>query len=125
MTKTNEEQPFVLRHASATKEKALAAADRVEQVVGRYINGDSKAIKKEIEKGLMMEDLAMLVQAARNAAAKPGSGPELTVAITLAEWQHRLSRAEAEAKQLRALLERQANALDKIEDALEDLEPTA
>lgn len=124
MTKTNEEQPFVLRHASATKDKALAAADRVEQVVGRYINGDSKAIKKEIEKGLM-EDLAVLVQAARNAAAEPGPGPELTVAITLAEWQHRLSRAEAEAKQLRALLERQANALDKIEDALEDLEHTA
>lgn len=125
MTKTNEEQPFVLRHASTTKDKALAAADRVEQVVDRYINGDSKAIKKEIEKGLMLEDLAVLVQAARNAAAEPGRGPELTVAITLAEWQHRLSRAEAEAKQLRTLLERQANALDKIEDALEDLEHTA
>lgn len=125
MTKTNEEQPFVLRHTSATKEGALAAADRVEQVVGRYFNGDSKAIKKEIEKGLMMEDLAVLVQAARNAAAEPGPGPESAVAITLAEWQQRLWRAEAEAKQLRALLERQANALDKIEDALEDLAPTA
>jgi hypothetical protein len=121
MTKTNEEQPFMLRCPSATKEETIAAADRVEQVVGRYINGDGKAIKRQIEKGLMLEDLAVLVQAARNAAAEPGPGPELAVAMTLTEWQQRLNRAEAEAKHLRSILDRQTEALNKLHKSFEEM----
>lgn len=59
---------FVLSHGSATPEKALAAAARVEAIMGCVVNGDSKMINT-----LMPEDIALLVQRVRNTAPKSPS----------------------------------------------------
>lgn len=65
-----DDQPFKLTHGSATLEKALAAANNVEAVMGRLMNGDRKALAK-----LSAEDLALLVQFVRNAAPAPVAQP--------------------------------------------------
>lgn len=57
------DEKFVLTHNSATLDKALKAADNVEAVIGSLLNGDRKALSK-----LATEDLALLVQFARNTA---------------------------------------------------------
>lgn len=54
---------FKLTHGSATLDKALKAADRVEAVIGRFTNGDRKALSR-----LSAEDMALLVQFVRNSA---------------------------------------------------------
>lgn len=57
---------FRLSHASATTEKAVEAAARIESIVGAVINGDKRAWAK-----VDMEDMALLVQLTRDAAAAP------------------------------------------------------
>lgn len=52
---------FKLIHGSATREKALAAADRVEEFMGRVANGEARPTES-----INVEDLALLVQRVRN-----------------------------------------------------------
>lgn len=68
---------FVLSHESATAAKAIEAANRVEEVVGCFINGDKKALKK-----MDFQDLAILVQFARDAAGQD----EVKVHRKLLQW---------------------------------------
>ena len=70
-----------MRHGSATTEKALQAAIRVEAIVGEVLNGRKRALGK-----MDMEDLALLVQHVRNVSAQSDAGPGLEhVLRTLAE----------------------------------------
>jgi hypothetical protein len=52
---------FELNHSPVTPEKVRAAADRVEAVVGETLNVSIARLKK-----ISLEDLALLVQHARN-----------------------------------------------------------
>lgn len=63
---------FQLTHGSATLEKTLAAAERVEAVIGGFVNGERKALGR-----LSIEDVALLVQFARN-QQPPETGKEPT-----------------------------------------------
>ena len=74
---------FVLRHGTATTEKALGAAARVEVIVGKVMNRAKRAMSE-----LDLEDLALLVQHVRDVSA----GPRLEHTWTVAEL---LARAEA------------------------------
>lgn len=65
-TEQNKASDFALTHGSATLEKTLAAASRVEAVFGRLADGDKRALSR-----LSMEDVALLVQFPRNAAQQP------------------------------------------------------
>jgi hypothetical protein len=56
---------FKLTHGSATLDKALRAATRVESVIGRTLNGDRKALGT-----LSPEDVALLVQYVRDSVGK-------------------------------------------------------
>jgi hypothetical protein len=57
---------FTLSHGSATTEKAVQAAGRVESIVGDVVNGSRRAWGR-----IAVEDVALLVQHARDAAASP------------------------------------------------------
>lgn len=61
---------FKLAHGSATLEKTLAAADRIEVLIGRFANGKRNALDR-----LSIEDVALLVQFARN-QQPPEAGKE-------------------------------------------------
>ena len=52
---------FKLEHKSATREKALLAATRIEILVGKVAQGERSALDK-----LSIEDLALLIQFVRN-----------------------------------------------------------
>jgi len=67
---------FVLRHGTATTEKALGAAARVEVIVGKVMNRTKRAMSE-----LDLEDLALLVQHVRDVSA----GPRLEHAWAAAE----------------------------------------
>lgn len=58
---------FELNHSSVTPEKVRAAADRVEAVVGETLNVSIARLKK-----ISLEDLALLVQHARNTTPEEG-----------------------------------------------------
>ena len=62
-TELNDQRKFKLTHGSATLEKTLAAAARVEAVFGCFANGEKRALNR-----LSMEDVALLVQFPRDAA---------------------------------------------------------
>lgn len=61
----NAEVDFKMEHGSASLEKTLAAADRVEQAFGKFASGDKRALGR-----LSLEDMALLVQFPRDAANK-------------------------------------------------------
>ena len=65
MKNMDEQKKFTLTHNSVTPEKVLAAADRIEELVGRVANGDQRAMRK-----LSVEDLALLVQFTRDSFMK-------------------------------------------------------
>jgi hypothetical protein len=52
---------FKLEHKSATLEKTLLAADRIELLIGKVANGERRALDK-----LSIEDVALLVQFVRD-----------------------------------------------------------
>jgi len=52
---------FEALHKSLTPEKVIAAADRIERTLGDSLNGDKKAFQK-----MVVEDLVVLIQFARN-----------------------------------------------------------
>jgi len=62
---------FKLTHDSATAEKALAAAARVEVVVGRAVRGERRAWDK-----LVVQDMALLVQFVRNHTPSTTPAPD-------------------------------------------------
>jgi hypothetical protein len=62
-TELNDEREFKLTHGSATLEKTLAAAARIEAVFGSFANGEKRALSR-----LSMEDVALLVQFPRDVA---------------------------------------------------------
>jgi hypothetical protein len=87
---------FVLRHGSATTEKALGAADRVEAIFGKILNRNKRAMSE-----LNLEDLALLVQHVRDVSA----GPRLEHTWAAAELLARAESAEQRAKAASAEVE--------------------
>ena len=100
---------FRLHHGSATTEKAAAAAGRVEAIVGDVVNGNRKAWGR-----IDVEDIALLVQHARDAAASPDWLSKMAIDALVTRWETakaerdaavaRAEAAEAEAERLRGLL---------------------
>jgi hypothetical protein len=87
---------FVLRHETATTEKALGAAARVEVIVGKVLNRAKRAMSE-----LDLEDLALLVQHVRDVSAGPRlehtwAAAELLARAEAAEQRARAASAEAE-----------------------------
>lgn len=89
------EGKFKLKHSDPTTERALAAADRIEAVIARYMNGDELAMNY-IDVG----DLALLVQHARNV----GANPELCKAVTEQLQKSRADEVNKETARVLAML---------------------
>jgi len=87
---------FRLSHASATTEKAVEAAARVEEIVGAVINGNRKAWAR-----IDVEDVALLVQHARD-AARPAASPDWMSKMAVETLAARAEAAEREVAQVRA-----------------------
>lgn len=93
------EGAFRLSHASATTEKAVEAAARVEEIVGAVVNGNRRAWGQ-----IDAEDIALLVQHARDAAAEQRAEAA----------EARAAQAEAKADRLRALLSTGLEIVDSL-----------
>ena len=86
---------FRLHHGSATTEKAAAAAGRVEAIVGDVVNGNRKAWGR-----IDVEDIALLVQHARDAAASPDWLSKMAIDALVTRWE--TAKAERDAATARA-----------------------
>ena len=86
---------FRLHHGSATIEKAAAAAGRVEAIVGDVVNGNRKAWGR-----IDVEDIALLVQHARDAAASPDWLSKMAIDALVTRWE--TAKAERAAAIARA-----------------------
>jgi hypothetical protein len=89
------ESEFRLHHGSATTEKAAAAAGRVEAIVGDVVNGNRKAWGR-----IDVEDIALLVQHARDAAASPDWLSKMAIDALVTRWE--TAKAERDAAVARA-----------------------
>jgi hypothetical protein len=89
------ESEFRLHHGSATTEKAAAAAGRVEAIVGDVVNGNRKAWGR-----IDVEDIALLVQHARDAAASPDWLSKMAIDALVTRWE--TAEAERDAAVARA-----------------------
>ena len=88
------EGEFRLHHGSATTEKAAQAAGRVEAIVGDVVNGNRKAWGR-----IDVEDIALLVQHARDAAASPDWLSKMAIDALVTRWETaKAERAEATAR---------------------------
>lgn len=81
---------FRLHHGSATTEKAVQAAERVESVVADVVNGKRRAWGR-----LGVEDIALLVQHARDVAAGPDPLERIAVGALVARAESAEQRAKA------------------------------
>ncbi len=81
---------FRLHHGSATTEKAAQAAGRVEVIVGDVVNGNRKAWGR-----IDVEDIALLVQHARDAAASPDWLSKMAIDTLVTHGAAAAQRAEA------------------------------
>ena len=100
---------FVLRHGSATTEKALGAAARVEVVFGKILNRNKRAMSE-----LDLEDLALLVQHVRDVSAGPRLEHTWAAAGLLARAEaaeQRAGAASAEVEEWRAFAAEVARAV--------------
>jgi hypothetical protein len=100
---------FVLRHGSATTEKALGAADRVEAIFGKILNRNKRAMGE-----LNLEDLALLVQHVRDVSAGPRLEHTWAAAELLARAEaaeQRAGAASAEVEEWRAFAAEVARAV--------------
>ena len=86
---------FRLHHGSATIEKAAAAAGRVEAIVGDVVNGNRKAWGR-----IDVEDIALLVQHAWDAAASPDWLSKMAIDALVTRWE--TAKAERAAAIARA-----------------------
>ena len=89
------EGEFRLHHGSATTEKAAQAAGRVEAIVGDVVNGNRKAWGR-----IDVEDIALLVQHARDAAASPDWLSKMAIDALVTRWE--TAKAERDAAIARA-----------------------
>ena len=96
---------FRLHHGSATTEKAAAAAGRVEAIVGDVVNGNRRAWGR-----IDVEDIALLVQHARDAAASPDWLSKMAIDALVTRWETAkaerdgaIARAEAAEQRAEAL----------------------
>lgn len=86
---------FRLHHGSATTEKAAQAAGRVEAIVGDVVNGNRRAWGR-----IDVEDVALLVQHARDAAASPDWLSKMAIDTLVTRWE--TAKAERDAATARA-----------------------
>jgi flagellar biosynthesis/type III secretory pathway protein FliH len=107
------ESEFRLHHGSATTEKAAAAAGRVEAIVGDVVNGNRKAWGR-----IDVEDVALLVQHARDAAASPDWLSKMAVDALVTRWE--TAKAERDAAVARA--EASEHRADIAEEEAEDVD---
>jgi hypothetical protein len=100
---------FRLHHGSATTEKAVQAAERVESVVADVVNGKRRAWGR-----LGVEDIALLVQHARDVAAGPDPLERIAVGALVARAEsaeQRAKAASAEVEEWRAFAAEVARAV--------------